>query len=89
MTNGGSDRFDRIERILESLAQNQERLVSSQGQIVQTAGRILEIQQQQQGQIQTLADAATRHEAMISRLDAILERLIYREGRGNGEQPQL
>lgn len=83
-----SDRFDRIERILESLAQNQEQLVSSQGQIVQTVGQILEIQQQQQSQIQTLADAATRHEAMISRLDAILERLIYREGRGSGDQPQ-
>ncbi len=77
MTNS-SDRLDRIEQLLERMAQMQQDIVSLQGQ--------------QQGQIQILANAATDHaariarqDALIERLDSILERMIYREGReGNG-----
>ena len=101
MTNGSSDRLDRIERILEGLAQNQGQVVETQRQIVdnqrqviqsqerivQIQGQIVQSQEQQQKQIQALVNAATHHEATIARLDAILERLIYREGRGNGDQP--
>lgn len=93
MTNS-SDRLDRIEQILERLAQNQRQIVQAQGEIVQAHGgivqnleRILQIQERQQDQIEALVNAATRHESIISRLDAILERLIYREGRSNGDQP--
>ena len=43
--------------------------------------QMISTQQQQNDRIQILVDAATRHEATISRLDSILERLIYREGR--------
>lgn len=82
MTNGSSDRLYRIERILEGLAQNQSQIVQAQGQIIQ-------IQERQQEQLQVLASAATRYDALIERLDAIIERLVYREGRGgNGDQPQ-
>ena len=88
MTNGSSDRLDRIEQILESLAQNQGQLAQNQGQIVQSQGL-------QQEQIQILANAALDHEssiarqdALIERLDAIIERMVYREGRGDGDQPQ-
>lgn len=82
MTNFLSDRLDRIERILEGLAQNQSQIVQAQGQFIQ-------IQERQQEQIQVLVQTATRHDALIERLDAILERLVYREGRnGNGDQPQ-
>ncbi len=66
--------------------------------VIQVQDRILDTQEQQQGQIQILLDAAIRHEeriaehntriarqdALIERLDAIIERMIYREGR-NGE----
>ncbi len=79
MTNG-SDRIDRIERLLEQIAQIQQRAISLQGQ--------------QQEQIQVLVNAAADHadrmarqDALIERLDAIIERMVYREGR-NGDQPQ-
>ena len=43
--------------------------------------------------IQVLLEASQQHDAiiasnnaMISRLDAIIERMVYREGRGNDEQ---
>ena len=87
MTNN-SDRLDRIERILENLAQNQSHIVQTQGQVIQ-------IQERQQEQIQTLVNTALNHEsriarqdALIERLDAIIERMVYREGRGNGDQTQ-
>ena len=57
---------------------------------------IASLQGQQQHQIQILADAAAdhatriaQHEQLIARLDAIIERLVHREGRNsNGDQPQ-
>ena len=88
MSHGSSDRLDRIERILEGLAQNQGKIIQNQEQIVQTQGQIAQSQGLQQKQIQALVNAVTHHEAIIARLDAILERLIYREGRGKGDQPQ-
>lgn len=81
MTNGSNDRLDRIERILEELARNQRQIIQTQGQIVQ-------IQERQQEQIQILVNAAKRHDALIERLDAIIERLVYREGNRLGDQPQ-
>lgn len=95
MTNS-SDRLDRIERILERLAQNQGQIVQTQeqfaqgqSQIIQSLERMIQIQGQQQDQIQILASAAARHDALIERLDAIIERMVYREGRGgNDDQPQ-
>ena len=87
MTNS-NDRFDKIVQILESLAQNQSQNTQIQEQIILA-------QERQQEQIQQLVSAALNHEsriarqdALIERLDAIIERLVYREGRGNGEQPQ-
>ena len=88
MNNGSRDRLDRIEQILESLAQNQRQLIQNQEQMVQN-------QRLQQEQIQVLVNAALDHEsriarqdALIERLDTIIERMVYREGRGNGDQPQ-
>lgn len=88
MIDGSRDRLDRIEQILEGLAQNQGQIIQNQQQIIQSQGQIVQSQRLQQEQIQALVNAVTHHEAIISRLDAILERLIYREGRGNGDHPQ-
>lgn len=81
MSNGSSNRIDRIEQLLEQIVQIQQRAISLQGQ--------------QQEQIQVLVNAAADHaarlarqDALIERLDAIIERMVYREGRGNGDQPQ-
>ncbi len=70
MTNGSSDRIDRIERLLERIAENQ---------------------QVQQEQIKVLVsvsldhvDRIARQDALIERLDAIIERMVYSEGR-NGD----
>ena len=79
MTNG-NDRIDRIEALLERSTQLLQQIGQNQGQIIT-------IQEQQQEQIQVLISAATRHNALIERLDAIIERLIYREGRNGGESP--
>lgn len=88
MTNGSGDRLDQMEQLLERSMQLLEGLAENQRQLIQN-------QDQQQSQIQVLADAALNHEsriarqdALIERLDAIIERLIYREGRSNGDQPQ-
>lgn len=67
-------------------AQLLDRVIRVQERILDTQERTLVHQRRQEEQIQILLDAATRHESTISRLDAILERLIYREGRGNGNQ---
>lgn len=73
--------FNRSSQLLERVLRVQERTLDTQE-------RTLETQKRQEQQNQILLDAATRHEATIARLDAILERLIYREGRGNEDQPQ-
>lgn len=96
MTNASSDRLDRIEQALERSTQLLERvigvqdvLLATQSQLVTVQGQLLTVQEQQNRQIQILLDSATRHDAMIGRLDAILERMIYREGRGsNDDQTQ-
>ena len=89
MTNS-SDRLDRIEQSLERSTQLLERVIRVQERTLDTQERTLENQRRQEQQIQILLDAATRHEVTISRLDAIIERLVYREGRdeeGNQSQP--
>jgi uncharacterized membrane-anchored protein len=63
------DRLDRIEANLERSTQLLERVIN--------------VQETQQNQLQLLTNAVVNHEAMISRLDALLERLIYREGRND------
>lgn len=70
MTNPQPDRLDRIETLLE---------------------RIIDLQGRQQEQVEVLLNAAIRHEtriarqdAVIERLDTIIERMVYGEGR-NGE----
>ncbi len=81
MTNG-SDRIDRIEAILERSTQLLQQIGQNQGQIIK-------IQEQQQEQIQVLVSATKRQDALIERLDAIIERLIYREGCDSGESPDI
>lgn len=76
-----NDRIDRVEVLLERSTQLLQQIGQNQGQIIQ-------IQEQQQEQIQVLVSAATRHNALIDRLDAIIERLIYREGRDGSESPR-
>lgn len=70
MTNPQPDRLERMEALLE---------------------RIIDLQGRQQEQVEVLLNAAIRHEtriarqdAVIERLDTIIERMVYREGR-NGE----
>jgi ABC-type transporter Mla subunit MlaD len=95
MTNGISDRLDRVEQILERSMRLLGQMAENQRQIVQTQEQIIQNQEQQQSQIQVLVNAALNHksglarqDALIERLDAIIERLVYREGRGNGDQTQ-
>lgn len=80
MTGYQPDRLDRIESSLDRSTQLLERVV-----LVQE--RMSENQALTNERIEILLDAATRHESTISRLDAIIERLIYREGR-NGSEPK-
>ena len=86
------ERMTRLEQSLEQSfnrnSQLLERVLRVQERTLDTQERTLQEQRRQAQQNQILLDAATRHEATIARLDAILERLIYREGRGNGDQPQ-
>ena len=85
MTNGSNDR---IEQMLERSMQLLEDLAQNQRRIIQTQAEVIQIQERQQEQIQALVNAAARHDALIERLDAILERLIYREGRKGEGDPQ-
>lgn len=64
--------------------------------IEQIQERAIAISERQQEQTEILINAAAEHktriarqEALIERLDAIIKRMIYREGRsGNDAQPQ-
>lgn len=78
MTSYQPDRLNCIEKSLERSTQLLERVVRVQERMLETQGRTNE-------KIEILLDAATRHESTISRLDAILERFSYREGRNGGE----
>jgi exonuclease VII small subunit len=66
--------MDRVEATLERSTQLLERVINVQESQQNQLGTV-------QNQIEILVRAMTSHEAMISRLDGILERLIYREGR--------
>ncbi len=85
MTSYQPDRLDRIENSLDRSTQLLERVVRVQERLLETQAATLENQARTNERIEILLDAATRHESTISRLDAILERLIYREGRNGGE----
>ncbi|KJH70836.1 hypothetical protein UH38_15680 [Aliterella atlantica CENA595] len=85
MTSYQPDRLNRIEESLERSTQLLERVVRVQERMLETQSTTLENQGRTNERIEILLDAATRHESTISRLDAILERLIYREGRNGGE----
>lgn len=77
-----SERFKQIEEARErDRQQSNERMA-----------RIEQMIERQQRPIEVLAASSADHEvriarqdALIERLDAILERMIYREGRGNEE----
>ena len=93
MTNTSSDRLDRIEALLQqSVITSDERIT----RIEQALGRLIETQEVQQEQIKVLvsltldhADRIARQDALIERLDAIIERMVYREGRnGDANPPQ-
>ncbi len=85
MTGYQPDRLDRIEESLDRSTQLLERVVRVQERLLDTQANTLENQARTNERIEILLDAATRHESTISRLDAILEGLIYREGRNGGE----
>jgi len=88
VTTGSSDqRFDRIEQNLERSTDLLERVIRVQERTLDTQERTLETQRRQEQQIQILLDAATRHEVTISRLDTIIERMVYREGRDGDSDP--
>ena len=95
MNNGSSDRLDRMESVLGQVIDLQARQQEQLGQHLDLIGQQQQLFGQQQGQIQILLDASKQHEsrialmeAMITRLDSIIERMVYREGRGDGDKPQ-
>ena len=71
-----NERMTRIEQDFEQVfnrsSQMLERVLRVQERTLDTQERTLEEQRRQAQQIQILLDAATRHEATISRLNAIL-----------------
>lgn len=71
MTSNQPDRLDRIEQSLDRSTNLLE--------------RVIQVQATQQDTLETLVNSQLRQDAMIERLDAILERLIYREGRNNDQ----
>ncbi len=81
------ERMTRLEQSSERNAHLLERVLRVQERVLDTQERTLENQKRQDQQIQILLNAATRHEATISRLDAILERMLYREGRSGDDEP--
>lgn len=87
MTGYQPDILERIESSLDRSTQLLERVDRVQERLLDTQASNLENQARTKERIEILLDAATRHESTISRLDAILERLIYREGR-NGSEPE-
>ncbi len=78
MNNGSGNRLDRIEALLENS------IIASNARMDRLEAAIETFREP----IEILLESATRHDAMISRLDAILERMIYREGRGNDDPQQ-
>lgn len=71
MTSNQPDRLDRIEQSLDRSTNLLE--------------RVIQVHATQQDTLETLVNSQLRQDAMIERLDAILERLIYREGRNNDQ----
>ncbi len=100
MTNGSTDRLDRIEAAIENLVAanlaNNERMERDRQQSNERMTKIEQAIERQQRPIEVLAASSADHEvriarqdALIERLDAILERMIYREGRGNEEEENV
>ncbi len=85
MTGYQPNRLNRIESSLDRSTQLLDRVIQVQERMLDTQAIPLENQARTNERIEILLDAATRHESTILRLDAILERLIYREGRNGGE----
>lgn len=88
MTTNQPDRLDRIETTIENLTNVVAGLANAAVASDARMDRFEALVETSYEPVQALLEASTRHEAtianqeaMISRLDAILERMIYREGR--------
>ena len=91
-----SDRIDRIEALLERFFTAGEGGSTNQlDRIGQSLEKVVDILEQQSQQIKVLVEASTYHEAritrqeaLIERLDNIIERMVYREGRNGNSGDQ-
>lgn len=68
------DRLTRIEAALEQVVQLQRQQQSNIGAIIESTRVLSEVARNHEARI-------ARQDALLERLDSILERLIYREGR--------
>lgn len=78
MTNGSSDRLDRIEAVLLRVATQQE---------VNTAA-IAELTANAEADRKMIWAAMQQHDVTIARIDKLLDYLFKQQGNGHGNQPQ-
>ncbi len=89
MTTNSVDRIDRIEALLEKSIQatisyrqaNREEMAEVRAVLSALAAS----QSNQNQQIKALVDASAATLAAVTRLEGIVEHMVYREGRGNKE----
>ena len=85
MTTNPVDRLDRIERAIENLTSVVAGLANATVASNARMDRFEALVKMSYEPVQALLQVSSENQAMIERLDAILERMVYREGRGDGE----
>lgn len=87
MTTNPPDKIDRLENLVESLIRSSENLLIASERNQTQISTLATVAQQQQQRVEQVAreheQRLARQDALIERLDAILERLVYRQGRND------
>lgn len=87
MTTNPPDKIDRLENLVESLIRSSENLLIASERNQTQISTLATVALQQQQRVEQVAreheQRLARQDALIERLDAILERLVYRQGRND------
>lgn len=87
MTTNPPDKIDRLENLVESLIRSSENLLIASERNQTQISTLATVAQQQQQRVEQVAreheQRLARQDALIEHLDAILERLVYRQGRND------